>query len=100
MRLRYTPGALAELDEALTYLTKRSPQGARRVQARIQAATDLLAEHPKRGQPTSNPRLRRIVAAPYAYLIFYEATEEEIIIIGVRHAARDPASMPGGEGHE
>jgi toxin ParE1/3/4 len=28
-------------------------------------------------------------------LIFYEATETEIIIHAVRHAARDPAEMPG-----
>jgi plasmid stabilization system protein ParE len=31
----------------------------------------------------------------YSYLVFYEATESEIIIYAVRHAARDPSSMPG-----
>lgn len=39
--------------------------------------------------------MRRIVATPYPYLIFYEATEDEVVILGIRHAARDPASMPG-----
>jgi toxin ParE1/3/4 len=98
VRLRYTPRALAELDEILTYIGERSPQGAQRVQARIQAVIDLLMKHPKSGHATSNPNLRRIVAAPYPYLIFYRAAQEEIIIIGVRHSARDPASMPGA-GH-
>ena len=88
MRLRYTPRALAELDEVLTYIAERSPQGARRVQVRIQAVTTLLTEYPPSGQPTTNPRLRCMVAAPYPYLIFYEATEAEVIIVGVRHAAR------------
>jgi plasmid stabilization system protein ParE len=97
VRLRHTPRALVELDEVLTYIAERSPQGARRVQARIQAVTNLLGEHPDSGQPTGNPRLRRIVAAPYPYLIFYEIAEEEVIIIGVRHGARDPTSMPGGD---
>jgi hypothetical protein len=32
---------------------------------------------------------------PYPYLIFYHATEDEIIIQGVRHAAPKPSSMPG-----
>jgi plasmid stabilization system protein ParE len=94
VRLRYTPRALAELDEVLTYIGAHSPRGASRVQARIQAIANLLAEYPGAGQTTSNPRLRRIVTTPYPYLLFYEATEEEVIVIGVRHGARDPASMP------
>jgi toxin ParE1/3/4 len=36
-----------------------------------------------------------MTALPHPYLIFYEATETEIIIHAVRHAARDPAGMPG-----
>jgi toxin ParE1/3/4 len=95
VRLRYTHKALAELDGILDYIKQRSPQGAQRVQARIQAVTNLLAEHPKSGQATSNPILRRIVVAPYPYLIFYKAIEGEVVIIAIRHSARDPASMPG-----
>lgn len=77
MKLRYTPRALAELDEVLAYSAERSPQGARRVQLRIQAVTALLLQHPHSGQRTSNPRLRRIVATPYPYLIFYEIAGDE-----------------------
>jgi plasmid stabilization system protein ParE len=36
----------------------------------------------------------RIIASPYPYLIFYQATEDEIVIHGVRHGARRPSSMP------
>jgi hypothetical protein len=32
---------------------------------------------------------------PYPYLIFYEATSEEVVIIGVRHAAREPEPPRG-----
>jgi plasmid stabilization system protein ParE len=85
------------LEEVLTYIAGRSPQGARRVHARIQVITHLLLQHPYSGRRTSNPRLRRIAATPYPYLIFYEPTDDEIIVIAVRHGARDPASMPGGE---
>jgi toxin ParE1/3/4 len=31
-----------------------------------------------------------MVVSPYPFLIFYQATEEEIVIHGVRHTARRP----------
>lgn len=95
MRLRYTPDAAAELDAVLTYIAERSPHGARRVQRRIQSVIDLLLRHPRSGRPTSLPPMRRIAVTSYPYLIFYEASEDEVVILGIRHAARDPASMPG-----
>ncbi len=94
MRLRYTLRGAAELDKVLAYIDTRSPQGGRRVQARIQAVINLLLQYPHAGQPTSKGRLRRVVASPYPYLIFYQATEDEIVIHGVRHSARSPSSMP------
>ena len=94
MRLRYTPRALAELEQILADITVHSPQGASRVQARIQNITDLLLRHPRAGQLT-NLSMRRIIVTPYPYLIFYEPTDDEVVIVGVRHSARDPSSMPG-----
>jgi toxin ParE1/3/4 len=35
-----------------------------------------------------------MIASPYPYLIFYQATDDEIVIHGVRHSARHPSSMP------
>ncbi len=95
MRLRYTLPALADLEAILDYIAEQSPQGAHRVQARIHSIIDLLLLHPGIGTRTDDPTIRRMTAAPYPYLIFYEATEAEIIIHAVRHAARDPSSMPG-----
>ena len=90
MKVRYTPRAAAELDTALEYIQTRSPQGAHHVQARIKAIIDLLLQHPHAGQLTSNGRLRRMVTSPYPYLIFYEVTEDHVVIHGLRHAARRP----------
>ena len=95
MRLRYTLPDLADLSAILNYIAAHSPQGARQVQARIQALTDLLLLHPHIGSRTNDPAIRRMTTMPYPYLIFYEATETEIIIHAVRHAARDPSGMPG-----
>ncbi len=95
MRLRYTRPALADLSAILDYIAAHSPQGARRVQARIKALTDLLLLYPHIGRRTNDPAIRRMNTMPYPYLVFYEVTESEIIIHAVRHAARDPSGMPG-----
>jgi toxin ParE1/3/4 len=94
VKLRYTLRGAAELDKVLVTIEERSPQGARHVQARIQAIINLLLRYPNAGQPTSKGRLRRVVASPYPYLIFYHATEDELVIHGVRHSARRPSTMP------
>jgi len=70
VRLRYTLPALADVSAILDYVAANSPQGARRVQARIQAVLDLLVEHPRIGRRANDPAIRRITTKPYPYLIF------------------------------
>ncbi len=95
VRLRYTRPALADLSVILDTLAAHSPQGARRVQARIKTLTELLLQHPHIGRRTNDPAIRRMTTVPYPYLVFYEVTGTEIVIHAVRHAARDPSGMPG-----
>jgi toxin ParE1/3/4 len=95
VKLRHTLPALAELDAILDYGATHSPQGAKRVQARIQRVIDLLLAHPYIGVRTDDPVIRRLTTSPYPYLIFYEVTETEVVIPAVRHGARDPFGMPG-----
>lgn len=91
MRLSQTLPALADLQSILDYVADRSPQGAARIHTRIRAVTDLLLRHPLAGTATDHPTIRRMMTTPYLYLIFYGATDAEIIIHAVRHGARDPA---------
>lgn len=95
MKLRYTLPALADLRAILDYIAGHSPQGARRVQPRIQTVIELLRLHPHIGRRTTDPAIRRMTTTPYPYVVFYEATATEIIIHAVRHAARDPSGVPG-----
>ena len=95
MKLRYTLPALADLSCILDDIAIHAPQGAKRVQARIQVIIDLLLQQPRMGTRTDDSTIRRMIALPYPYLIFYEPTDTEIIIHAVRHAKRDPTGMPG-----
>jgi addiction module RelE/StbE family toxin len=88
LKLRYTPDAIADLRKVLAYIETQSPHGAHKVQARIQRLITLTLDHPHLG--TRSRRLRRLVARPCPYLIFYEVGDDEIVIHGVRHSARRP----------
>ena len=92
MKLRYTPTAFAQFSAVLDYIATHSPEGAQRVQARIQKMTALLTRHPLLGRPTDTLPIRRVNVSPYPYIIFYEAAKDEIIIHGIRHDARGPSA--------
>jgi toxin ParE1/3/4 len=95
MRLRYTKPVLADLETVLDYVATHAPQGAKRVQARVQTSIAILLRHPGVGSKTDDPSVRRMTTTPYPYLIFYEPTVDESIIHAIHHSARDPAGMPG-----
>lgn len=95
MNLRYTRPALDDLETILDYIAAHSPQAATRVQSRIRAVTLLVAQHPRIGTRTDDPMIRRMTVLPYPYLIFYEIAADELVIHAIRHAARDPSTMPG-----
>jgi toxin ParE1/3/4 len=63
----------------------------------IAAVINLLLTRPRIGVQTEDPTIRRMNTSPYPYLIFYEATDDEIIIHAVRHGARAPSGMPGSD---
>lgn len=90
MKVRFTRSAAKQLDEILTYIDGRSPQGAAKVKARIQHLIGLIASHPRIGAITTDPGIRRMNALPYPYLIFYEVGDGEIVIRRVRHMAQNP----------
>ncbi|HEY6519659.1 MAG TPA: type II toxin-antitoxin system RelE/ParE family toxin [Roseiarcus sp.] len=94
MKLRYTLRAAEELVHILSHIDEHSPQGAHHVKTRIRAIIDLIALHPHAGQLTDTRRLRRLIIHPYPYVIFYAAVDDEVVIHGLRHAARRPSSMP------
>jgi toxin ParE1/3/4 len=95
VKLRYTVPALADLNSVLDHIASVSPQGAKRVKARIQNVIDILMSHPEIGVRTDDPVIRRLTTTPYPFFVFYELAGDEIIIHAIRHTARDPSGMPG-----
>ncbi len=94
MKVTFTKDAASELAAILDYIAGRSQQGSRNVQIRILEKISMIAEQPGMGRMTRGGRLRRITATPYPYAVFYRVVDDTIEIIGVRHGARRPSSMP------
>jgi len=95
MKLRYTLPALADLQSILEHIAAQSPSGSSKVADRLRSVMELARQHPQIGRATDEPGIRRMVARPYPYLVFYEAAHDEIIIHAIRHGAQNPENMPG-----
>jgi len=88
MRIRYTSTALSEIDEIFSYLAERSFSGAVAVRERVERSIGGLALVPEMAQLTDEPGVRRLPVRSYPYVIFYAIEGEEVVILHVRHGAR------------
>jgi plasmid stabilization system protein ParE len=95
LKVLYTSAGLDDLGSVLGSVAAYSPQSAKRAQSRIRTLVDLLKQYPFLGSRTDDPEIRRLTITPYPYLVFYQVTDEAVIIHAVRHGAQNPADMPG-----
>ncbi len=94
MKIKYTQPASENIEAILHYIHERSPQGANRLSKRMVELETLLLNFPFSGTQTRLSWLRRLVIAPYPYLMFYEVTDDIITIHTVIHSTRDISKMP------
>lgn len=92
MKLRYSKRALKQIEDAFEYLAERSPSGAAKVEARMDALLALLRLQPHCGARTSLSGVRRVFLTPYPYLIDYVLADDEITVLRFRHTARRPVN--------
>jgi len=87
MRVRYTRTALHEIEELLTYLARRNPAAASAVAARIEQVVGWIAEFPRIGYAVDQG-VRMLPLGRYPFLVFYTASEDEVLIRNLRHRAQ------------
>jgi plasmid stabilization system protein ParE len=91
VRITYSPRALRDLNEIGDYLSERSPSGAARVEQRIRIVVELVADFPGSGRAVaSRPTVRAMPLGAYPYWIFYTNLGDELVILHIRHSAREP----------
>ncbi len=92
LTVRFTLRALADLSDIRTYLVERSPQGAEHVRSQIVATVDLLSSFPMIGTATDEPGVRVVQLTRYPYRIFHAVEADALVILHIRHAARERPS--------
>ncbi|MEX1083940.1 MAG: type II toxin-antitoxin system RelE/ParE family toxin [Xanthobacteraceae bacterium] len=94
MKVRYTDTATDEIEEIFAYIAQHDRSAALRVVARVGQTVSLLADFPDIAQMTDEPGVRRMPVGRYPFLIFYTVEGNEIVILHVRHSAREQPGYP------
>ena len=88
MQVRYTETALIEINEIFAYISEHTASAAKRVVARIERTIRNIGDFPEMAQETREPGVRRIPSGRYPYLVYYTVEADEVVILHVRHGAR------------
>lgn len=89
MKLSWSPRARGDIREIHTWIAHHDRSAATRVVAAIRNTANIIARHPGLGRATDRPRYRVIGVVRYPYLVYFTVEHEEVVILHVRHAARD-----------
>ena len=90
MKARWSKTALIEFDSIFQYIFEGSPSAAKSVVLRIEALVAHLEQFPARGHPADEPEVRALSVVRYPYVILYaiDPTADEVVILHIRHTAR------------
>jgi toxin ParE1/3/4 len=83
----WTRAAASELRAIRLYIAEFSPLAAQRLAARLVSAARSLETSPDRGRPIGLGRRELTLIPPY--LIRYERTGDRVVILEIRHSARE-----------
>ncbi|HJV42018.1 type II toxin-antitoxin system RelE/ParE family toxin [Caulobacter sp.] len=86
-RIIWTAEAVANLRSIFGYVSAFNAPAAERLARRLQTAADSLGEHPDRGRRAA--RGLRELAVIHPYLIRYRIRDDAVIVLRIRHGARD-----------
>lgn len=83
----WTEEAVAHLEAIVTYVAAFNPPAAKRLGQRLIAVADRLAEFSERGRDAGNG-LREMTTV-WPYILRYRVETDRVVILRVRHGARD-----------
>jgi toxin ParE1/3/4 len=84
MRLRWTPRAIADLEEISDYLVAVRPEAWERLLGRVEHLADVLVDFPLMGKLGLVPGTREFVLAGTPYILVFQVKGDAGVIISVR----------------
>lgn len=91
MRIVWTDDAVGNVEAIVTYVSVFNAAAATNLAARFFAVADSLSEFPHRGRDVGDGR--REMTTVWPYILRYRVVDETVIILRVRHGARDQESV-------
>ncbi len=88
MRLRWTAGAVRDLENIADYLFDKTPQHAPRLVRSIYEAAAALITFPNRGREGKNTGTRELMMPSLPYAVVYQVSEEFVYIVRILHGAQ------------
>lgn len=93
MKLRFAPRARSDIDAIHAYIQAVNPRAATAVVLSIRATARLLARHPGLGRATDIAGVSVLPVGRYPYLVYHAVEGDALVIVHVRHGARDAPSV-------
>ena len=88
--VRWRLEALADLDDAITYIEQFDPVAAQRYDAALRRLGESLSNFPKRGRPAAGGTREMTGVPPYVLAYRYREPDDEVDILSIRHGRRQP----------
>ncbi len=88
-RLRLTPEAELDLDDAYSWYRRQHPELAADFLAAVETSVASIRRHPEAYQLV-DATMRRALVRRFPYVVFYEVGPVEIVVYAVFHGARNP----------
>ena len=88
MKLRWTDGAVADLQSAYEYLEAENPQAAIDTVDRIVSAVERLERFPQMGRSGRVEGTRELVVTGTPFIVAYRLKCDSVHVLAVLHGAR------------
>jgi addiction module RelE/StbE family toxin len=87
MRIRWTEGAVNNLDKVEEYIAQDNPPAAVAAVNKIIETAQILTDYPTIGKRGREPGTRELVVAGLPYIVIYSVQREELVILRVLHTS-------------
>lgn len=88
MRIRWTAGAIRQLESIHAFYAKVAPDAAAKLFVKIEAGTKRLSEFPESGRLSADGRFREVIVPGCDFIIGYRIRVHAVEIIRVYHSKR------------
>jgi len=95
VRVRWLPGARANLLAIAEYIAQHNQMAAYAVYEEILRQIGRLAEHPRVGRPGRIKGTRELVVSGMPYIVVYRASVNDVTILRILHGAQQFPMSPG-----